>query len=228
MSPQELIFRMLSRQANLEALPWLEKTADRWRYSPEAKSIYSDFSAAIRFSGKGPLSPLAEDLSRAAEVVPGWNPSDWTVDQAARIYLLLSLPANPASRKLADVLYETADLGEALALLKALPLLADPIARLGLAKLGARSNVKSQFEAVALRSPYPMLYFDEATWNQMVAKAIFVDSPLLEIQGLEARANRPLDGILTDLAHERRAAGRSINPFMDRCLVPISERNCDD
>lgn len=219
---------MLSRKANLTALPWLEKTADRWRYAPEAKSIYSDFSAAIRFSGKAPLAPLAGDLLLAAGMVPGWNPSDWTVDQAARIYLLLSLPATAASARLVDAMYETADLGEALALLKALPLHADPIPFLGLAKLGARSNVKSQFEAVALRNPYPMLHFDETTWNQMVAKAIFIDSPLTEIQGLGARANARLDGILNDLARERLAAGRSVNPLMHKCLVTATEGHRDE
>ncbi len=222
MTPRELIFGMLARRLDLRSVAWLERTASLWHYSPEEKTIFQTFSAAIRHSGKGALAPQADESKAAHALVPGWDPADWTLDQAVRIYLLLSLPDGPASAPMLESLYQTSDLGESLALMKSLPLLADPTPLIRLAQLGARSNVKSQFEAIALRNPYPMHHFDESAWNQMISKAIFIDAPLMEIQGLENRANPRLDRILLDLVQERRAAGRDINPLLYRCLGPAS------
>jgi hypothetical protein len=91
------------------------------------------------------------------------------------------------------------------------------------AREGARSNVKSQFEAVALRNPYPADHFDQTAWNHLVSKAIFVDSPLEEITGLDRRANKALNQILMDLVKERQAANRPFSPQLYRCLGPLAE-----
>jgi hypothetical protein len=222
MNPRELIFGMLSRKVDLRALPWLEKTASMWGQEPEDGLIFSSFSAAVRHAGKAPLAPGRAELELASELVPGWDPSDWTLDQAARIFLLLALPPGDESAQRIDALYRTADVGEALALLKALPLLPDPGSHLALAKSGARSNVKSQFEAIALRNPYPKDHFDELAWNQMITKAVFIDTPLPGIQALFDRRNPALSRMLTDLTHERRAAGRSINPLVARLIEPTT------
>jgi len=214
MTPQELIFSLLSRKVDLRVLPWLEKTAAAWAHQPEEAMVFTSFSAAVRHAGKAPLAPGGAELAMASELVPGWDLSDWTLDQAARIFLLLALPRGIGSARRIDALYQTADVGEALALLKALPLLPDPDSHLSMAKLGARSNVKSQFEAIALRNPYPKDHFDEATWNQMITKAVFIDAPLPGIEGLEERCNPALGRMLMDLTRERLAAGRKINPLV--------------
>ena len=88
------------------------------------------------------------------------------------------------------------------------PLLPYPEHFIDLAIDGLRSNITSVFNAIALHNPYPADYFAEAAWNQMVLKAVFVDSPLSHIQGLDARANDKLARMLGDYAHERWAAGR--------------------
>jgi hypothetical protein len=223
MSPQEFIFGMLSRRVKVSSLPWLERTASQFKSSGDDGALFASFSAAIRFSGKAPLAPDASESAEAERICAGWNLADWTLDQAARIYLLLSLPPDAHAVRLLDALYRTADLGESLALMKALPLLPNPAAHIGLAREGARSNVKSQFEAIALRNPFPARCFDEIAWNQMVCKAIFIGSTLREIQGLDIRANRALNQILFDLVRERRAAGRTFDPWLYRCTAPIAE-----
>lgn len=210
---------MLAVRLQAESLRWLEKTAFQLRSAPEERLLYASYSAAIRYSGKGPLDPTESELREAAGLVPGWNPLDWTLDQTARIAILLSLPATAVSARRIDAIYQTSDLGEALALMKALPLLPLPAEHLERARMGARSNVKSQFEAVAVRNPYPARHFDETAWNQLVSKAIFVETPLSGITGLDKRGNRALNRILADLVRERRAAGRTFDPWLFRCMA---------
>jgi hypothetical protein len=224
MSPQELVFGFLSSRLPLASLPWLEKSANQLERSSEDKIVFTVFSVAIRHSGKGPLSLNELDLAAANSLVPGWNPRDWSLDQAVRIFLLLAMPPTDKSVQLMDLLYQTADLGEALALMKALPLLPNPASHMARAREGARSNVKSQFEAVALRNPYPAEHFDETAWNHLVSKAIFVESPLEEIIGLDRRANPSLNQILMDLVKERQAANRPFSPQLYRCLGPLAEK----
>ena len=66
------------------------------------------------------------------------------------------------------------------------------------------------FDAIALHNPYPEKYFSELAWNQLVLKTIFNDKPIHFIEGLQNRANEKLAVTLSDFAHERWAAGRSV------------------
>ena len=65
-------------------------------------------------------------------------------------------------------------------------------------------------------------HFDDGAWNQMVLKALFVDSRLDPIQGLDERANPALAVIMVDYAHERWAAGRKVSPELWRCVGPFA------
>ena len=56
----------------------------------------------------------------------------------------------------------------------------------------------------------------------MVLKALFVDSTLAPIQGLDDRANDQLAGILCDYAHERWAANRPVTCELWRCVGPFA------
>jgi hypothetical protein len=162
-------------------------------------------------------------LNAARAEVPDWNPSDWSCDEAARIFLLLNLPPGPASAAVMDRLYQTADVREAQACQKALAVLANPQGHLARGREAIRSNIKSVFEAITLRNPYPALQFDEVGWNQMVVKCFFVDSPIEAIVGIDRRVNPPLARILADLAHERWAAGRTFSPQLWRCVGPCAD-----
>lgn len=220
MLPMEWLLENLANRISPDSLGRIKETAARISSGAERREVFTAFSAVARRSGKDPLLPDPDSLRKAAEAVPGWDPSDWTCDIAARAVLLLALPPGTESARAMDQIYETADIGEAVALLKALPLLPDPSAHLARAREGARSNVRLQFEAVALGNPYPAAQFDEGSWNQMVAKALFVGVPLDRIAGLDARGNPDLARMLVDHVYERKAAGRIYDPQLWRCVGP--------
>jgi hypothetical protein len=75
------------------------------------------------------------------------------------------------------------------------------------------------FKAVAHANPYPSEHLDEAQWNQMILKALFVGVALYPIPGLDARANPRLARMLLDYAHERWAARRDVSPELWRCVA---------
>ena len=204
-------------------MAWIKDKAAALTAAPSDKIAFASFSSCSRYSGKAPLALDAAALQAARQAVPGWNPSDWTCDQAARILLLLSLPSGPASARLMDQMYQTADVDEAVALQKAVAVLPNPEGHLLRAREALRSNIKAVFDAMTLRNPYPALHFDDLAWNQMVVKTFFVDSPIHEIEGLDRRVNAPLSRMLSDLAEERWAAGRGFSPQLWRCVGPRAD-----
>ena len=159
----------------------------------------------------------------AAKARPGWDPSNWTVDQAARIRLLLAATAGSDTfvRRL-DQLCATADVDELVAFYRGLPIYPDPPQHRLRAAEGLRTNMKVVFEAVAHRNPYPSEQLPQDAWNQMVLKALFVGSTLHPIIGLDARANAPLARMLGDYAHERWSAARPVSPELWRCVGPFA------
>jgi hypothetical protein len=223
LSAQTLLLDWLKRRIPEDGLAWLEEKAALLATGAPDKTLFSSFSACVRHAGKAPLSLAGPDLEAARDSVADWDPSDWTCDQAARIFLLLSLAPGPHSAKLIDQLWQTADMGESVALQKALAVLPYPEGHLARAREAIRSNIKAVFEAIATRNPYPSLHFDALGWNQMIVKTFFVDVPLSLVVGIERRANPPLSRMLADLAHERWAAGRPFPPDLWRCVGPCAD-----
>ncbi len=222
---QALLLRWLSLRVKPEAIQWLREKNAALASDKTGKVFFPLFSAAIRYAGKAPLSLSDPERTEAQNRLPGWNPVSWTCEEAARAYLLLSLPFEPPENyaRLLDQALETADVGETLALQKSLALLPHPERHYERACQGARSNMKAAFEAVALDNPYPSGQFDEGAWNQLILKAIFVEAPLNRIYGIDERANPSLARMLVDYAHERWAAGRSITPELWRSVGPHAD-----
>lgn len=187
------------------------------------RALFRCVSLVSRKLGKAPLALDAQALTIADRVRPGWDPSNWTIDQAARVRLLLAAAEAGASfpRRL-DALCTTADIDELVAFYRGLPLYPDPPQHRARAAEGLRSNMKVVFEAVAHRNPYPAEQLPEDAWNQMVLKALFVGSALDPIVGLDRRANAALARMLGDYAHERWAARRPVNPELWRCIGPFA------
>jgi hypothetical protein len=179
---------------------------------------------APRRLGKAGLSLGADDLAQAAALREGLDPTDWSVDQLARIALMVASYRDQASfAERFDRFCATAEINELIALCRGLPVypaaaLLEPRAREAI-----RSGIKPVFEAVAHRNPYPSEVFAEDDFNQMVVKAVFIESSLWPIQGLDRRGNPRLAGMLVALAHERRAAGRPISREIWRCIVPYAD-----
>jgi hypothetical protein len=182
------------------------------------------FGLAPRKLGRTDLQLIDEDLAAAARARDGWDPRFWTVDEGARILLLLEFAAH--SDRFAETFMElcrTADVNEAVALYRGLPLYPSPEKLDWQAGEGLRTSMRAVFEAIAHRSPFPRETFSEDRWNHMVLKALFIGSTLHPIQGLDERANPTLARILSDYAHERWAAGRPVTPELWRCMGPFAE-----
>jgi hypothetical protein len=222
--PIDLMAGWLRAQLAPDAWSWLAEQRERL----EAGTSLRDFNMAIslvpRRLGKADL--VLEDAAlRAADAArTGWDPRGWSVDQAGRLVLLLAGGGNGAAfvERLRQ-LFATADLVEAIAFYRGLPLYPDQPSHEPRAREGVRSAMQPVFEAVAHRNPYPAEQFDEHAWNQMVLKALFIGSSLAPIQELDRRANPTLMRMLCDYAHERRAAGRPVNPELWRCVGPYAD-----
>ena len=187
--------------------------------------FYTSFSAVPRHTGKADLDLSEADREAADAARSGWRPGGWSVDQTGRARLVLSLPSADRDDYLATLerVFTHADMGESVALYQTLPLLPYPEAHRARAAEGLRTNMTAVFNAIALHNPYPAEQFDEGAWNQMVLKAVFVDSLLHAIQGIDERANAKLARMLVDYAHERWAAGRSVTPELWRPVGPFAE-----
>jgi hypothetical protein len=222
---QSLLQSWLSARLSSEALAWLNATIlglgqTHQEFSEQAFLIA--FSSLSRRVGKQDLALTNAELAQANALCAGWYPKAWSMEQAARSLLLLALPQAEAGslNKLLENLYPTASIAEAVALHQTLPLLPHGDRYQYWALEGLRSHITAVFNAVALWNPYPARHFDEAAWNQLVLKAIFVGSPLQPIWGLDERANPELARMLIDYVHERWAAHREVTPELWRLVAP--------
>lgn len=215
----------LEKQLNKSALTWLSWTMEKLSEKPSQQTLFIAFSQTARQVGKTPLSLSQEEIDTAHKLRSGWMPENWTVEQTVRTLLLLNFKTECTEDYVASVekLFSAADMAEQIALYQSLPVLpyAEKFEKRAIE--GLRTNILTVFNAVALHNPYPMDYFQEAAWNQMVLKALFVDSHLSQIQGLDARVNAKLAKMLSDYAHERWAAGRSVNPQLWRAMGSFTD-----
>src|SRR5690606_22347480 len=222
MTQQELLLSWLDRRLEAGVGAWLrEQCASIAAGAPE-RTFHLAFGMAVRKTGRAPLAATAAEQAAAFAAHAGWDLRDWTVDQAARAAPLLALPAGPASTSAILSLFQTADLGEHVALVRALFLLPGNEALLHIAREGIRSNMGDVFFAVSQRNPYPSERFDDIAWNQMIVKCLFVELPLAGVHALDKRANADLARMIAELARERWAAGRRISPEAWRCVAPFA------
>lgn len=186
------------------------------------RTFFLSISQIGRRIGKLDLKLESNDFQRAGESRPGWNPVGWSVDQAARLALLLgTTPPGEFPARL-EKLCRSADISEMLTYYRGLPLYPNQPAYFFRATEGLRSNIRPVFESVAHHNPYPLEQFDENSWNHMVLKAIFIGSSLAPMVGFEARTNVNLARMLCHYAHERWAARRSVSPELWRAVGPFA------
>ncbi len=206
----ELLVAWVERQVPLHAQRWLaERIA---AVGVDAGALGPAMSLVPRRLGKAPLDLSADDLAAAERARAGWMPAGWGVDQAARVALLLNAEGTPdAFVARLRTLASTADNGELIAIHKGLPLYRDQANLVPLAAGGLRTAMREVFEAVAHNNPFPAEHFPVEVWNHMVLKALFIESALHPIVGLDRRWNEDLARTLLAYAHERWAAGRSVS-----------------
>src|SRR5688572_8032127 len=220
---RSVLWSWLQRQLPDPQRTWLAGELAKVR-AGDRRALDILFGLAPRRLGRADLNLSAEDLAAAGRARAGWDPRQWTLDDAARILALLEFAqaTDDFAATFMD-LCRTAEVGEAVALYRGLPLYPEPEKLEWQAGEGLRTSMRAVFEAIAHRSPFPAENFSEERWNHMVLKALFIGSTLHPIQGLDRRRNPTLAGILRDYAHERWAAGRPVTPELWRCLGPFAE-----
>ena len=218
-----LLHNWLKTKTSGESLVWLEGKQAEIRRDAGEKSLFIAFSKASRYLEQQKLKLSTEELQAADDIITGWNPVNWTVNQAGRTMLILAFPHEDKYKYVAtlDKIFAAADVREAIALYQSLPLLPYPEKFKLRAAEGIRSNITSVFNAIALYNPYPAQYLDDLAWNQMVLKALFIGSSLHPIYGLEQRNNEQLSQMLIDYARERLAAKRKVNPQLWQLAAPF-------
>ena len=89
-----------------------------------ARVLFIAFGQVPRYIPKADLNLTLQEL-KIAQTVADWNPSQWSLDQAARIWLLLSFPACNREHycQVVTQLFAAADVGESVALYQSLILL---------------------------------------------------------------------------------------------------------
>ncbi|MBL4892228.1 MAG: EboA domain-containing protein [Rhizobiaceae bacterium] len=224
-TPSELLKSWIFRQLPDASAEWFRDRLSKLESDPEKQSFDITFGMIPRKLGKDDLQLSADDLAAANAARTGWNPSQWSIDAAARILILVDISKDNGSSfaERFKELHRTADLGELIALYSGLPIYASPEALVEQAALGLRTNIKAEFEAISHRNPFPMEQFEENPWNNMVLKSLFIGVMLEPIQGLDERANPELARILRDYAHERWAADRFVSPELWRCIGPFAK-----
>lgn len=215
----------MARQLPSAAFGWLRDNLATASRGSGTAQIYKTLGLISRRLGKLDIALTESDLRQARMARDGWDPKGWTVDEAGRVLVVCRLAEASGEDfpRIFTVLCRTAEVGEAIALYRGLPLYPVPDRLMDQAAEGLRTNMRAVFEAVAHRNPFPRERFDEQRWNQMVLKALFIGSPLHPIQGLEDRNDPRLATMLLDFAHERWAAGRSVPLELWRCVGPFAD-----
>jgi hypothetical protein len=215
----------VSQKTDERGVAWFRGAIHDVAHAPNERALGVAIGLAPRRLGKADLSLTAAELTRAEALRPGLDPSDWSIDQLARVALMAASHAgdDAAFASRFDGFCATAEINELIALCRGLPVYPNAALIEPRAREAVRSGMKPVFEAVAHRNPYPRETFAEDAWNQMVVKAFFIGSALWPIQGLDQRANPRLARMLVGLAQERWAARRPVSGEVWRCVAPHAD-----
>ena len=155
-TPQELLRVWLSRRLSVAQNDWLESQLSKMITDPSLRSLQIAFGMVPRRLGKDDLTLEPGDLAAARQARAGWDPSTWSIVVAARVLVLVVAGDN--GNNFADKfsnLCRYADVAEAVALYSGLPLYPEQQLLEPQVGEGLRTNMRSVFEAIAHRNPYP-------------------------------------------------------------------------
>lgn len=229
---RERLIEILGKTSPPEAVAWLQQTVDEQEKHFQHRPFYYAFSGVSRrFDKKATTDAEDGQLTFLSETVPGFTVAGWDEFRLARVILLTVLAEQEKGIFLENLkaLIGTADLREQVAIFSAFPLFPHPEALVEFATDGLRSNIIDVFDSISLNNPFAAESFTDEAWNQMVLKAIFITRPLYRIVAHGDRTNPALAEAISDLAHERWAAGRMITPEAWRsCTNFLDERISGD
>ena len=211
---REKLLDILASSASADAVTWLIDSIAKGEANFEKRPFYYAFSGVSRhFHKQALVSATDKQADGLTATSPDFTIVGWDEFRLARVILLLHLADQDESLFLETIeaLLNTADLREQAAIFSAYALLPSQEALVESAIDGLRSNIVDIYDAIALGNPFPAAHFSDEAWNQMILKAFFINRPLYQVIGIEKRANADLTEALSDLAHERWAAGRTIS-----------------
>ena len=211
---REWLLEAVLRVVDGAAARWLHGALER---ADDARAVDIAFGSAPRRTGRAPLASGAAGTVPAAVRELGALPR---ADGAARALIALAHAEHEPDAP--DRLLRHADVDESVAVYRVLALFPDGTRLDEAVGRGLRTHAQPVFEAIAHDNPWPTARLDEHRWNHMILKALFVESALHPIRGLDARANPTLARMLLDFADERRAAGRPVPDELWRCALPFA------
>ncbi len=214
-----LLRDILGRSAAAEAMNWLDDEIAALRTDFNQRRFYFAFSGVSRrFDKRASVSVTDAERGELEALCEGFAVDGWDEFRLARVILLTVLSEQPDSvyQETLERVLGSADLREQVAIYSSFPLLPEPGFLVGLAREASRTNIVDVFDAIALENPFPAAHFPEEAWNQLVLKSLFISRPLYRMQGIDDRANATLAEALSNLAHERWAAGRYVSPELWR------------
>jgi hypothetical protein len=203
---------LLARRLPGAALDWVNTASAEIAGGVDDQRFAALLSLASRHARRAPLAPSAEERAQAERLLPGFDPERWTLQETARVALVLARPdmAGDSGARAVEEAFRYADEGELCALYRSLAHLPAPERFAWRAGEGCRTNMATVFEANALDTPLPAAVFDDLAFRQAVIKCVFVGAPLWRLHGLDRRLSAELARMALDLADERRSAGRPV------------------
>jgi hypothetical protein len=173
----EALAATAARRATPEAAEWL-----RAQIGATGDTFYAAFGAAARRIGATPIT--RDDAARIADAGL-FVPAGMGADECARGALLLSavwaLPTDDHVAFVRDLL-KRGDARERSAILRVFAGLPDPARFTDIAADACRTNVASVLEAIACDNDYPMRWFADDLFDQMVEQAKALHLPLAKIR----------------------------------------------
>lgn len=218
----EIQFLLDKNLLNYE-LEWLNNAIKEIEQQGTARKLYLNYSLCGNKINHTPLISFSENPTDLEDYLRKQRAD--TVE-ISRVWILLSaLQNNITFVNAVKNLIQIADKSELETFLKYLIFLPDPKNYQFAAVEALRTNISTVFEAISKHNPYPSLFFTDHQWNQMYLKAAFMQLDLSTIVSIDKRANADLAQIISDYAHERWAASRTIDPYFWR---PVSNFLTDD
>ncbi|GAA4093498.1 EboA domain-containing protein [Actinomadura miaoliensis] len=188
-----------------DASAWLAAARERIGGDADAAAVL--LPAAGRRCGRGPLPTRTT------------TPEPWSVDDAARVVMLLELPCTgDALAARLDDLYRHGDAHERRAVLRSLDALGAEVGEAALPLLHDALRTNDTRLVAAALGPYAAERLPAPAWRQAVLKCVFIGVPLSVVAGLDDRADAELTRMMTDYARERTAAGRDVPADVARFL----------
>lgn len=210
---------LLEYNFDSEFLNWFYSKIEKIKVTPSKKDLYLGYTliASKIESNPADLKPIED-----SELKSYLETQKITTLEVARIYFLIKAIQSNSDfyTPLVATIIQIADKSELETFLKYLLVLPHPQKFKKVAVEALRTNITPVFDALAYHNFYPSLFFSEDEWNQLFLKAAFMQRDLSYIVEIDKMANQKLAKIISDYAHERWRASRTVDPYFWR---PVSD-----